>query len=254
MKYRIKSYGFYIMKKKCVIIPAFNEEENIAKVIQEIKKYTDVDVILIDDGSKDKTSQKAKEAGAFVIPHPFNMGYGVALQTGYKFAVRHNYDILLQIDGDGQHVPDTIPYFFEKVESGECDVLIGSRFIGEGGYRPGLLKSIAIFLFKIIIRLISRTKITDPTSGYQCLTRDVFEVFTDDSFPCDYPDTNIIILLHRMGFIVKELPVSMKKNPEGRSMHKGSIKILYYFFTMFLSIFISIISNKNYYRKKALGK
>ena len=240
------------MKKKCIIIPAFNEAENITDVINGIKKHTDADVIIIDDGSKDLTSKKAKKAGAFVIQHPFNMGYGVALQTGYKFALRQGYDILLQIDGDGQHMPDSIPLFFKKVEAGECDILIGSRFLSEKGYHPGFLKSTAIYIFKVIIRLINHTTITDPTSGYQCMTKDVFTFFTDDSFPCDYPDTNVIIRLHHMGFIVKEIPVSMKANPEGRSMHRGSLKIMYYFFTMFLSIFISIISRKNYYRKKGI--
>jgi len=240
------------MKKRCIIIPALNEGNNIVGVICGIKKCTAADIIIIDDGSKDLTAKKARETGAYVISHPFNMGYGVALQTGYKFAVRHDYDFLLQIDGDGQHFPDTIPEFFREVESGACDVLIGSRFLGRGGYHPGFLKSSAIFLFKIIIRLINKTKITDPTSGYQCMNREVFTVFTDDSFPCDYPDTNIIIRLHRMGFIVKELPVNMQKNPEGRSMHRGTFKLLYYFFKMFLSIFISIISNLDYYRKKAI--
>lgn len=240
------------MKKKCIIIPAYNEGENIANVIQGIKSVTDVDVFIIDDGSKDLTSQKAKQAGAHVISHPYNMGYGVALQTGYKYALRHDYDVLLQIDGDGQHLPDAIPEFFKKVESGDCDVLIGSRFLIKGGYHPILLKKIGIFLFKVIIRLINRARITDPTSGYQCMTKEVFRIFTDDSFPCDYPDTNIIIRLYRMGFVVKELPVRMRENPEGRSMHKGAITLLYYFFTMFLSIFISLISSKNYYKKKAL--
>ncbi|RJP80144.1 MAG: glycosyltransferase family 2 protein [Desulfobacteraceae bacterium] len=240
------------MKKKCIIIPAYNEGGNIANVIQEIKKVTDVDLFIIDDGSKDHTKKMAKQAGAYVISHPFNMGYGVALQTGYKFALRNNYDILLQIDGDGQHIPDMIPEFFKKIESGECDVLIGSRFLGKGGYNPRLLKKIGIFLFKVIIRLINNARITDPTSGYQCMTKEVFRIFTDDSFPCDYPDTNIIVRLHRMGFIVKELPVTMRENPEGRSMHKGTLTLMYYFFTMFLSIFISLISSKNYYKKKAL--
>jgi glycosyltransferase involved in cell wall biosynthesis len=240
------------MKKRCIIIPAYNEGENIEKVIQEIKKYSDADIFIIDDGSKDQTRQRAKQTGAFVISHPFNMGYGVALQTGYKFALRHNYDILLQIDGDGQHIPDSIPAFFKNIESGECDVLIGSRYLGDSGYHPKLLKKIGILIFKIIIRMINRTKITDPTSGYQCMTKDVFTVFTDDSFPCDYPDTNIIVRLHRMGFVVKELPVKMKDNPEGRSMHQGTFTIMYYFFTMFLSIFISLISSKKYFKKKAL--
>jgi len=240
------------MSKKCIIIPAYNEAGNIETVIKGIQNVTDVDIFIIDDGSKDLTAQKAKEAGAYVISHPFNMGYGVTLQTGYKYAIRHDYDILLQIDGDGQHIPDSIPDFFQKIESGDCDVIIGSRFLGKGGYHFRPLKTIGIFLFKLIIRLISHVRITDPTSGYQCISKEVFRIFTDDSFPCDYPDTNIIVRLHRMGFKVKEMPVNMRENPEGRSMHRGTFTLMYYFFTMFLSIFISLISSKNYYKKKAL--
>jgi len=236
------------MNKKCVIIPAYNEEISIAGVIKGIKRCSDIDIIVIDDGSYDSTARVAKKVGAFVISHPFNMGYGVALQTGYKFALKHNYDILLQIDGDGQHSPDIIPEFFRQMEKKECDVLIGSRFLG-GNYKTGFLKSAGIFLFKIITRIFG-AKITDPTSGYQCISREVFSVFTHDSFPCDYPDTNIIIRLNRMGFLVKEIPVKMKKNPEGRRMHKGFFKITYYFFSMFLSIFITLISDRNYLIKR----
>jgi len=237
------------MNKKCIIIPAFNEEATISGVIREIKRYSDADIIVIDDGSKDSTFQLAKNAGAYVISHPFNMGYGVALQTGYKFALKHGYDLLLQMDADGQHSPDIIPEFFMQMEANNCDVLIGSRFLSEGKYKLGFLKSVGIGLFKIIIRIFGTT-ITDPTSGFQCLTKKVIEIFTNDSFPCDYPDTNVIVRLHRMGFIVQEIPVRMKQNPIGRGMHKGAFTIMYYFFTMFLSIFITLISDRDYFRQK----
>ncbi len=236
--------------KKCIIIPAFNEGKNIATVIEGIRKHTDADIIVINDGSRDNTATQAKKAGAYVISHPFNMRYGVALQTGYKFALKNGYDLLLQMDGDGQHLPSSIPIFFDMLEKGECDVLVGSRFLGLGGYHPGILKTIGIGLFKVIIRIMNGERITDPTSGYQCMNRKVFSIFTDDSFPCDYPDTNVIIRLHRMGFIVKELPVNMQPNPEGRSMHRGAFKIIYYFFTMSLSIFITMISDRDYLRDK----
>jgi len=237
------------MTKKCIIIPAYNEEKTITHVILGIKRFSDADIIVINDGSFDHTDKLAKRAGAFVISHPFNMGYGVALQTGYKFAQKHNYDILLQIDADGQHSPEVIPEFFNRIEKEECDVLIGSRFLGGGQYKAGLLKSIGIFIFKIIIRIFG-ARITDPTSGYQCMARDVFSIFTHDSFPCDYPDTNIIVRLHRMGFTVKEIPVFMTNNPEGGGMHRGTFIILYYFFTMFLSIFITLISDRDYFKYK----
>jgi len=234
------------VKKKCIIIPSFNEEENIPSVIAGIKNFTDADIIVIDDGSEDLTANRARETGAFVIRHPFNLGYGAALQTGYKYAVKMNYDFLLQMDGDGQHDPKSISESFRQVESCDCDALIGSRFLGNGEYRAGVLKSIGIRVFRLIIRLITGERITDPTSGYQCLNRRVLRYFTSDSFPCDYPDANIIIALHRMGFVIKETPVAMVTNREGRSMHKGIFTIAYYCFKMLLSIFIILIREKPY--------
>lgn len=228
-------------KDKCIIIPSYNEEKNIVSVIEDIRKYHSGDIVVIDDGSQDVTSSLAREAGAFVIRHPFNMGYGVALQTGYKYAVEKNYDILLQIDGDGQHSAKFIPELFSQVESSDCDVAIGSRFLGESQYRAGFLKSIGIRLFRKIIWMITGEKITDPTSGYQCLNRSVFEFFTNDTFPCDYPDANVIIMLHRAGFKIREIPVEMTSNPDGRSMHRGIFTISYYLFKMFLSIFVTLI-------------
>ena len=236
------------MKKKCIIIPAYNEEENIASVISAIKNHIDADIIVIDDGSKDTTSEKAIEAGVFLIRHPFNMGYGVSLQTGYKYAVKKDYDFLIQMDGDKQHDPKYISELFNQVETGECDIVIGSRFLGEGNYKPGGLKSIGISLFRFIIQITVGERITDPTSGFQGLNRKIFTFFTQDSFPCDYPDANIIIVLHRMGFKIKEIPVTMNPNPTGRSMHQGITTISYYLFKMFLSIFITLIRERSFYK------
>jgi glycosyltransferase involved in cell wall biosynthesis len=231
----------HLAKNKCIIIPAYNEAKNIISVICDIRKYYDGDIVVIDDGSQDITSSAAREAGAFVIRHPFNMGYGTALQTGYKYAVEKNYDILLQIDGDGQHSAKFISDLFRQVETAGCDVAIGSRFHAESHYRVGFLKSVGINLFRKIIWMVTGKKITDPTSGYQCLSRKAFEFLTNDTFPCDYPDANVIIMLHRAGFKIREIPVEMMPNPDGRSMHQGFLTICYYFFKMFLSIFVTLI-------------
>jgi glycosyltransferase involved in cell wall biosynthesis len=231
-------------KRRCIIVPAFNEAENIAAVIEGIRKESDADIVVIEDGSIDKTGEKARKAGAFVITHPFNLGYGAALQTGYKYGLKENYDFLLQMDGDGQHDPKSIPELFREVETGGCDVAIGSRFLGKKSYPIGSLKSLGIKLFRVVIRLVTGQTITDPTSGYQCLNRHVFRVFTEDLFPCDYPDANIIILLHRMGYRIKEVPVAMLPNPEGRSMHRGVFRVPYYFFEMFLSLSVTLLRDK----------
>ena len=128
------------MKRKCIIIPAFNEENNIVRVINGVKEIFAVDIVVIDDGSSDRTAQKSLEAGAYVISHSFNMGYGTALQTGYKYAVQEGYEWIVQIDGDRQHDPVYIPRLFRTVESSLCDVAIGSRFLISGEYKLGILK------------------------------------------------------------------------------------------------------------------
>ena len=242
------------MSKRCIIIPALNEEKSIGPLIERIKSYADAEIVVIDDGSHDCTAQIAAEAGALIIRHPFNMGYGVALQTGYKCAANEGCDYILQMDGDGQHNPKFIQDFFQTMESEECDVIIGSRFLGDNKYKAGVLKSAGIMLFRFITRIATGAKITDPTSGYQCLSRKVFTVFTTDSFPNDYPDANIIVMLHRLGFKIKEITVTMSENSEGRSMHKGIVTVLYYIFKMFLSIFISLLRGRSFYFSEARKK
>jgi glycosyltransferase involved in cell wall biosynthesis len=234
-----------INTKKLIIVPAYNEEKQIASVIEGIREYSDADVVVIDDGSEDLTAELAGKAGAFVIKLPFNMGYGVAVQTGYKYACKNNYDYLVQLDGDAQHHPVHIPDLFAMVENHKYDMVIGSRFLKNNQYEIGLLKSAAITLFRWIIQMTTGETITDPTSGYRCMNRAVFRYFTEDSFPHDYPDANIVIVLHRMGFKMAELPVAMLPNPEGRYMHRGIFKISYYFFKVFLSIFVTLLRKKS---------
>jgi len=232
-------------ENRLIIIPAYNEAKQIAAVIKGIRQYSDVETIVIDDGSEDKTAQCAISAGVRVIRHPFNMGAGVAVQTGYKYALKGNYETIIQIDGDGQHHAAHIPEMFATVENRRCDLLIGSRFLKINQYHTGILKLAAIWLFRRVIRTITGETITDPTSGYRCMNRKVFQRLAEDDFPHDYPDANTIIVLHRMGFKVAELPVMMLPNPEGRSMHRGIFKISNYFFKVFMAIFITLLTKKS---------
>lgn len=231
-------------EKICISIPAFNEEKQISSVIENIRQYSDAHIIVIDDGSRDRTAEVAQKMGTIVIRHPFNMGYGVAIQTAYKYAFKHEYDCLLQLDADGQHLPRFIPDLFAMVMNNKCDIIIGSRFLADNHFPIGQLKLLGIRLFRIIIKITTGQTITDPTSGYRCMNRRVLEKFSEDSFPVDYPDANIMIFLHRMGFRIAELPVTMAPNPEGRYMHQGLLKISYYVFKMLLSILVILLSKK----------
>lgn len=224
-----------------VVIPAFNEEEKIQTVVQGIKQEVPEAVVLVvNDGSRDQTETRARAAGAKVLTHPFNMGYGVALQTGYKYALKYGFDFVLQMDGDGQHDPRFLPILLKEVRERNADVVIGSRFLGEGGYQAALMRQIGIYLFRFVASFLCGQKITDPTSGYQALNRHAVEFCARDSFPGDYPDADVLVMLHRAGLRIREVPVRMHPNAQGRSMHSG-LKPLYYIYKMCLSITLNLM-------------
>ena len=231
-------------EKILVVIPALNEAEQIAQVVQQVKKEVpEAQVLVVNDGSSDQTEQKAVAAGAKVLSHPFNMGYGVALQTGYKYARQYGFDYVLQMDGDGQHDPRYLQGLLKEVQEGGVDVAIGSRFLGEGEYQVPLLRRVGMRLFGFIASRLSGQKITDPTSGYQALNQRAIEFCTRDAFPGDYPDADVLVMLHRAGLRFREVPVGMHPNLNGRSMHSG-LKPLYYIYKMLLSIMLNLMRKK----------
>jgi glycosyltransferase involved in cell wall biosynthesis len=224
-----------------IVIPAFNEESRIGAVITEVRQVLPkADILVIDDGSADETSRVARRAGAATLCLPVNLGYGAALQTGYKWAVRRDYARVGQLDADGQHRPEHLPAMFEKLDHENADVVIGSRFLDQDGhYRPSMARKVGIALFSRVASLIMRQHITDPTSGLQVMRLPVVRFFCTDVYPCDYPDADILILLNRSGFRVCEMAVQM--NPSsGKSMHGGHHS-LYYIYKMWLSIFVTLL-------------
>lgn len=233
-----------------VIVPAFNESAQIAAVIAGIRAAVPgADVAVIDDGSADDTSLTARAAGAKVLRHPFNLGYGVAIQTGYKFALAGGYDFLVQIDGDGQHDPAGIPQLLAPLRAGTCDFVLGSRFLGEVGYRPPLSRRLGMAFFRWIVVSVIRQPVTDCTSGFQAFNRKVMGFFSQDIFPCDYPDADVLIGLHLAGFRISEVPVRMSAGTAGKSMHSG-IKPVYYVFKMLLSIAVTLLRSHRLYRRE----
>jgi hypothetical protein len=235
-------------KKILVILPAWNEEEKIASVIQQVKaEIPEAKILVINDGSTDQTEPKALAAGAKVLSHPFNMGYGVALQTGYKYALKYGFDNVLQMDADGQHDPRSLRTLLKIVEEGKADVAIGSRFLGEKKYRISFCRRIGMHLFGFIATFLSGQKITDPTSGYQALGPKAIKFFTREVFPGDYPDADVLVMLHRAGFRIQEVAVAMHPNLQGKSMHSG-FKPIYYTYKVFLSIALNLV------RKECLEK
>jgi glycosyltransferase involved in cell wall biosynthesis len=237
-------YAGELIVKTLVLIPAFNEAARIGPVVQKVREMCpEYDVVVINDGSRDNTVAAAQAAGAEVVSHPFNMGYGVAIQTGYKYALRKDYDFLVQMDGDGQHDPSFIPQLLAPVVAGKNDFVLGSHFLGVESYEPSLARRFGMAFFRQLVSRLIGQRITDSTSGFQAFNRRVIRFFTTEVFPCDYPDADMLITLHRAGFHIGEAPVRMYANAEGKSMHSGW-KPIYYMFKMLLSIFVTLLRKK----------
>lgn len=229
-----------------IIVPAFNEKARVANVLRSLRAIKpDADVLVVDDGSTDRTSEVALAEGAFAARHPFNLGCGAALQTGYKFAVQHGYDFIVQIDADGQHDPSSLAAILEPVEQGRLDVVIGSRFLWEGGYQSPFERRLGSWVLGRFVSFIARRSITDPTSGYRAMNRKAFSRCAQDSFPHDYPDADVLITLHRSGVSIGEVPALMHPRSGGQSMHRG-LRPLYYIFKMTLSMFVALLRRRSH--------
>ena len=162
-------------KKILVLIPAYNEEETIVKTIRSVFKVNrKLDVLVVNDGSGDNTLKEILKTRVEVVSHPYNLGYGVALQTGYKYALENEYDVLVQMDGDGQHDPKYIIRMAESLERKRVDVVVGSRFKGRADYRAPLARRVGMVFFNFIVNQATGMKMTDSTSGYQAIDKTVF--------------------------------------------------------------------------------
>jgi glycosyltransferase involved in cell wall biosynthesis len=226
-------------RRVLVIIPAYNESDRIASVVAGIREaLREADVLVVNDCSADATAENALAAGAAVISHAINLGYGAALESGYLYAVSKDYDIVCQMDGDGQHQASELPLLLAPVIEDEADIVIGSRYLpGSGAYRTPLARRVGQRLFGAIVKLLSGHSVSDPTSGFQCLNARAVRFHTKGFFPYDVPDADVILLSHYAGLRIKEVPVAMLERTEGVSMHSG-FKPVYYVAKMLLSIFI----------------
>jgi len=232
--------------RSIIIMPAHNEAENIAQVIPEIRAaVTGLDIVVIDDFSDDDTAAVARRLGAQVVRLPFNLGYGGAVQTGFKYAVQHGYDYGVMMDADGQHDPACVPGLLHVVQSGAADVGLGSRFLGHMEYQSSWVRRLGQALFSRLVSSATGQHFTDATSGFQALSREVMEFFARGNYPVDYPDADTIMLLHYSGFRVKEVPVTIRGRIQGESMH-GGLKPIYYVLKMTLSMLIVMLRQRTH--------
>ena len=222
------------MSTRVLVIPAYQEAARLGDVLQAVgRSGAGCEVVVVDDGSRDGTAEVAERAGAHVLRHPFNLGYGAALQTGYKYALERGAAVLVQMDADGQHDPADIPALLAAVEHGDCDLVVGSRFLGRGDYRMGALRTLGRHLFQAIARLAG-LRVSDPTSGFQAMNRRVLEVYARDFFPTDYPDVDVLLAARRNGLRIGERPVQMRAGTRASTLH-GGLRSVYYVYKMLLS-------------------
>ncbi len=230
--------------RKLAIVPALNEADSIATVIGELKaKAPGFDVLVIDDGSNDGTGRVAEEAGARVIRHPFRVGIGGAVQSGFRVAMREGYDVAVQVDGDGQHDPAYLQAMLERLHTeGDADMVCGTRFVGEAGYDVPLARRAGMRVFRFLLSRIVGQRVTDPTSGFRMANRRGIELFARD-YPHDYPEVEAILMLHANKLQLHEVPVEMRQRETGRS----SITPLssgYYMARVLLAIFIGLFRRR----------
>lgn len=223
-----------------VIIPAYNESDNIKNVLQQLHQHNPaLDCVVINDGSKDDTQTQAESTGlAVVIELPANLGIGGAVQTGFKYALYHNYDYAIQFDGDGQHLAREIPTLLEPLRHQRCDVTIGSRFIQKNlGFQSTFMRRIGIRIFSHLNKLLIKQKITDSTSGFRAFNKEAIAMLATN-YPTDYPEPECVILLGKNNFLIQEVSVEMAERQGGTSSISG-LKSAYYMIKVILSMLMT---------------
>jgi glycosyltransferase involved in cell wall biosynthesis len=228
------------LNHQLVIVPAHNEAGAIGSTIAEIHQAVpDFDVLVVDDGSTDGTSQHAAVAGAKVLRLPFNLGIGGAMQAGYLYAQEHGYEVAVQVDGDGQHDPSHIPDMLSRLRAApDVDMVTGSRFLAEGGYRSSASRRAGIGIFSRLVSLITGQRVTDPTSGFRMTNRAAIRLFARD-YPHDYPEVEAILLMHAHRLKSCEVPVRMRPRLTGQSKI-SSTEPIYYMVKVLLAVFVGL--------------
>jgi glycosyltransferase involved in cell wall biosynthesis len=225
--------------RRLAIVPAFNEERNIGGVVDELRAFDDgLDIVVVSDGSVDRTAAIARERGAYVLSLPFNLGIGGAVQTGFRFAHENDYELVVRCDGDGQHDPAELSKVLSPVLAGEADIAVGSRFAGEGSYRSSAPRRAGIRLLALVVTAIAKQRVTDTTSGFQALNRKALELFAAD-YPHDYPEVEgmVMTIKHRLRLV--EVPVRMREREHGRSSITA-LRSIYYMVKVLIALFVGL--------------
>lgn len=226
--------------KKIIIIPAYNEEENIERTVNAIQKSAQgFDYVIINDCSTDNTRKICEEKEFNIVNLPINLGIGGAVQTGYKYAYENGYDVAVQVDGDGQHDPEFLNTMADYLIEHQVDMVIGSRFIEKKGFQSSITRRMGIKFFSGLIKILTGKTITDPTSGLRMIGRNVMKIFSRD-YPRDYPEPESIVAVLRKNMKIEEIPVVMLERQGGVSSISPK-KSIYYMVKVTLAILIERI-------------
>lgn len=228
-------------KKPLLIIPAFNEEENIEKIVQNLEEhYPQYDYVVINDGSTDHTGEICEEKGFNVVNLPINLGIGGAVQTGYRYAKKYGYAVAVQIDGDGQHDVSFVEKVVQPILDGKANVVVGSRFLEREGFQSSASRRMGIGILSALIRLCTGVQVKDVTSGFRAVDRRFIEIYAAD-YPSDYPEPEAVITAVMYHGKIKEVPVVMRERQNGESSIDFR-KSVYYMIKVTLAILIRRIS------------
>ncbi|MHB1485138.1 MAG: glycosyltransferase family 2 protein [Saccharofermentanales bacterium] len=228
--------------KTLIVIPAFNESGNLPKLLRKIEiELAECDVLVINDCSTDETEKIVRERNHNVICLPINLGIGGAVQTGFKYADLHGYDIVVQVDGDGQHNPEYIREMISKIDDG-YNVCIGSRFIDNEGYQSTNIRRIGIIFYRFLLKLLTGHSFTDPTSGFRAFNRQAIQYFSK-TYPVDYAEPESIIMLFKKMMTIVEIPVIMNEREKGKSSI-GSLNSVYFTIKVTLAICIASLTKR----------
>jgi glycosyltransferase involved in cell wall biosynthesis len=231
-----------------ILIPAFNEVEAIAGVIQEVRGVVrEASILVVDDASTDGTDQRARSAGADVLRLPYHLGLGGGLQAGYMLAYELGYEYVIRVDGDGQHDPKYIPALLDTLRETGCHMVIGSRFHNGNGRYTNAVRALGIWFFRLVLRPILGKPVHDPTSGFVGVNREALQVFAG-SFPLEYPEIEALVVLQRKHFQFQEVPCKMRPRKTGRSTITA-VKSLYYIFHVLLGVFVNVLKFEGRRRK-----
>jgi glycosyltransferase involved in cell wall biosynthesis len=229
--------------RRVAIVPALNEERSVPRVIAELRAFDPgLEVVVVSDGSTDRTVEVAEELGAHALRLPFNLGIGGAVQTGFRYAFENGFDIAVRVDGDGQHDASQLDRVLAPVLAGEADIAIGSRFAGAGGYRSSRSRRVGIRILAWTVSLLVGQRVTDTTSGFQAVNRSGIELFARD-YPHDYPEVEATVMVFRHELRLVEVPVTMREREHGRSSITA-LHSIYYMVKVLLALAIGIFRRR----------